>query len=189
MKRNISKTLLAVIAASTFAAVGATAAHADQTNPKPFRVQVGAFWPNNGTIKDLTANTQFGGGAAYDVVSPKVGQNALPIGVYVDFGTVKKHGYDLSTVGGGVEGRYYFSPAESTTQPYFGLGVGGYNVHSDYSGSKDDFKFGGKATLGIETTSGGYLEGGYTFIAKAKLINEAQTLDPSGATLDLGYRF
>jgi hypothetical protein len=186
MKRFINYMLIAGATAFASLAVASVPARADDsTSAKPLRIQVGAYFPTKDTIRDLTADTQFGGGIAYDFGSTQ----SIPYGLYLDFGTVKKNGYALSTVGGGVQGRYYFNPKSSKASPYFGLGIGGYNVYSDDNGSHNDFKFGGKATLGIEAQSGIYVEAGYTAIGKAKLIGENNDVDPSGATLDIGYKF
>jgi hypothetical protein len=189
MNRKFSSNVLAAFAATACLALGASAAMASGSPDTPFRVQLGGYFPSNGTIRDLTANTQFDAGLSYDIQKAGKGASAIPYGLYVNLDSVKKHGYALSTAGVGIDARSYFSADQSSVKPYVGLGIGGYNVYSDDHGSHNDFKFGGKISAGIETQRGVYLEAGYTAIGKAKLIGENKTLDPSGASVDIGYKF
>jgi outer membrane protein W len=176
---------LAFIAVASCLAITASAAMAGPNTNTPWRVQAGGFFPSNGTIRNLTDNTQLDAGFSYDIQKSQ----SNPYGIYANIDTVKKHGYTLSAVAVGLDVRNYLSNAKNDVQPYIGLGVGGYNIYSDTSSSHNDLKFGGKVSVGIESKQGVYLEAGYTGIAKAHLVGQAKTLDPGGVSVDLGYKF
>lgn len=166
----------------------ATIGHAQDTTPvqKPLSIKLGAFFPTQSNGRDLEGSTAFSAGLDYAFVKTATASPTLP-SIYFDYAGGSKHGGHLQTYGLGVAVRQYTNgaPMAGGTSPYVGAGIGAYIADVKNGGGSSSTKtvLGGKVFAGLEFGGGEFVEASYNLIGSNKGSN------PSGAGLQLGYRF
>ncbi|HRF58996.1 MAG TPA: hypothetical protein PLH94_03660 [Fimbriimonadaceae bacterium] len=184
IRSNMKALLLAGVALGV---AGSAVAADDQKLEKPFRLSVGAFFPSDREIRDITDNVHFAFGLSYDFWRRKSGQagNDWAAALYFDGTFRDKDDNRLTNLGFGLNARVYLGEAqENAARFYLGAGLGGYSVHWRVAGlSESKFVFGGKGFLGVETPSGFFAELNYTW------IDNVEGENPGGFMAMIGFRF
>lgn len=203
---NSVKRMVAALAVAGLGGVLANSAHAQTpTNrvQKPFRIQLGAYFPTDSNVKDAVGSTMFQYGLSYDFAKTQA-TNPVTFNAYIDGAlrtgdeTIGGQNFDteFTLTGFGVGLRSYFTPATAGTRLYGGAGIGAYSArvkasrtenNVTVSASESSTKFGGKLLVGGEINQGFLAELSYTFVDKVSLGGE--NYNPSGVGLTIGYRF
>jgi hypothetical protein len=159
----------------------------DSQIDRPWRIHVGAFFPVDKSLRDLSGNTHFAVGGSYDVKQSLLGTNSLFQGVYVDGTFGNKSGGHSSVYGAGYKARLAFAAPtkqlNTVGYPYLGAGLGLYFVDDQFISNSTNIRLGGKLFAGFETPKGIFLEAAYS------LIGSVDGYQSSGFTASLGYRF
>ena len=159
----------------------------DSQIDRPWRIQVGAFFPSDAALRSFAGTTHFAIGGSYDTKQSNLMDNTLYQGFYGDATFGNKSGGHSSVYGGGYQVRLGFGgpgkPLNTTVYPYIGGGLGIYGIDDNILGTSTSFRLGGKLFAGVESTSGIYLQGAYS------LVGSAHHYQPSGFTVTLGLRF
>jgi hypothetical protein len=178
------KTSLVIVLFAFFAAVPKTAFSQDTVDYRSgkFGIALGVFVPKDSSVKSAGAS-QFNTRFTYDFLS--AGRSPLSVGLYSDGSYGKKNG-SKATIGGlGLQARYRLGQPGLPTMTYVTAGVGTYSVQVDRpSKSKvDEIRLGGHIGLGVQARSGLFAEVNY------RLVRSAKSIDGSGASFSLGFRF
>ena len=149
---------------SLVAVAGAASAQTARIQ-NPLRVQVGAQFPGDSSIRDNIADAGLYAGVSYDLY--QTGTNArgqyIRAGLFLDGAFLSGSGIDNVTVAFGAQGRFYVANS-SNVAFYLGAGIGAYYFRSDFGlGTADDTKIGGKLFLGGEFSSRYFAELGVNF--------------------------
>jgi len=192
MKRIFAHIIAGCVLMTLAGAAHAQVVGQSNQNQSQFSVKVGGFFPTNASASDNSGSTVLSAGLDYAI--PSTGQNSttsLP-SLYFDYDGGSRNGGHVDTYGVGVAVRSSSVPSNPASkaglQPYFGLGVGYYdvqvkNTHVAPSVSGTKATFGGKVFVGVNLTSSFFVEANYQLISSEKSVN------PSGFGAQVGLRF
>ncbi len=158
---------------------------------KPGRLKIGAFFPQEKSLRDATESVFISLGASVDLPPRGITRPFTPE-IYIDSAFhIEEDNNEASFVAGGIGFRFYpgAKPGFAVTRLsrprlFVGAGVGAYFLRYDINGvEEDDVKFGGKATLGLDLVNDWALEANYTF------TGELNDVGFGGPSVLLAYRF
>lgn len=179
-----SKTSLVIVLFAFIAAFPKTAFAQDSVDYRAgkFGIALGVFVPKDSAVKTAGAS-QFNTRFNYDFLP--AGRSPLSVGLFSDGSYGKKNGSKATIGGFGLQARYQLGQAGLPTTTYVTAGVGGYSVQVDRPGKSkvDEVRLGGYIGLGIQARSGVFAEVNY------RLIRSAKSIDGSGASFSIGFRF
>jgi hypothetical protein len=195
IRRTVAKVTLAaalVLAGMSGMASRSMAADDNQIS-RPLRLQAGVFTPYKGDFRNLTQSQQFDAGLTWDFqeATPKNSKHPVRLAVFSDYSTVTKSGNQVSREGIGLQGRFYLAPLTASATPYIGIGAGFYNIHTGASASpsRNSTEPAARLSVGVDTNTGWFVDASFTSINSTSFANTGKSLDPSGYSFDLGFKF
>lgn len=165
------KWLLAVLAAVALTTVSAGAMAQEETTETPWAIRIGALWPTDSAVRDVTDNVWFNAGLDYTF---KYQEGNEWIGA-VDY-----------TSGDNVNGwifqvLYKWHNPGSGQDARFSFGIGGAVYLFDPNGGNNQTEYGIPLVADWGMTPSIFLEGKYHWVAS--------DVDLNNFTLQVGYRF
>lgn len=158
----------------------------------PFQVRVGAYFPTDSTLTDWAGSTWFQAGLDYALAADESGKNYLSVEYKSKSGTFQ-----------GVERKAQIIPVVITKKitpeiplvtsravPYYGLGLGLYNIRAEKANqSSSGTKFGVNLLGGVNISQNAFAEVKYTWISKFRPSFETKDVEYGGLSLDVGMKF
>lgn len=176
--------------------VGATAsAHAQMEQlDRPFRVNVGVFYPSDNDVTDTVGDSHFNFGLSYDLWGGIYSGRTYRGGLFFDASFKDRDGASFNTSALGAFGRLSLGNGSNQSwTPYVGAGLGIFFIDADapaqsealtsFSPFKGGSRMGLKLFAGVEATQGYFAELGYRFVGSDNGANG------SGLSLSVGFRF
>lgn len=177
------------VATMAIALLLGSVANAQDETPKRFFVHVGVSRANNGDVRDATQETGIAAGAGYLFASPNLIKNLNATeSIDLDFLRSSGNGNSLQTAGLAYTVRIPIGEGQSSTRPYYGIGLGFYRSEAkeDTSGSSDKAtktNFGGKLLVGANIGGSAFVEASYLLSGK---VEDVKT---DTVNLTVGLRF